>query len=125
MKTLSLDQVLMLHKKTISLHGGSDGIRDISLVQSALARPHATFDGVDLYSTIEEKIASVVESLVCNHAFVDGNKRIGAIVLMMLCYENGLKLIATEDEIIEFILSIASGDKNFEIIVKWIIHNTI
>lgn len=125
MKTLSLEQVIMLHKKTIQLHGGSDGIRDITLIQSALARPHATFDGVDLYKTIYDKIASITESLICNHAFTDGNKRIGTIVMMVLCHENGLKLNAKNDEITEFMLGIASGDSNLESISSWIENNTV
>lgn len=125
MKTLSLEQVITMHNKTIDLHGGSYGVRDITLVQSALARPFTTFDGIDLYETIYDKIASITESLICNHAFVDGNKRIGTVVMIVICRENGLKFVASHDETINFILGVASGDSSVENISNWIKNNTV
>jgi death-on-curing protein len=120
MNRLSVEQVLLFHKKTIERSGGSHGIRDISLIESALNRYNATFDSQDLYTDIVEKIAVTTVSLVKNHGFVDGNKRVGITVMLMLLKLNGLFIKYTQQELIELGLGLASGDLNEDDVQTWI-----
>lgn len=120
MKLLTLDQIIILHEKLIIQTGGSIGIRDKGLIESARLRAMATFDGVDLYHTDEEKIAIVTHSLINNHGFVDGNKRIGIAVMLMLAKMNQMALVYSQDELISLGLSIADGRFDENMIVAWI-----
>lgn len=83
MKMLSTQQILLLHKELLREFGGTDGVRDEGLLDSALSAPFATFDGQYLYPSIQAKAAQLGYGLVCNHPFVDGNKRIGAHVMLV------------------------------------------
>jgi len=120
MKTLTIDQLIMFHKKITNASGGSHGIKDLGLIESALNRCNATFDGDDLYPTVIEKISVTTVSLVKNHGFVDGNKRVGVSVMLILLSLNGIDIKYTQDELIELGLGLASGKLNEENILGWI-----
>lgn len=120
MKFLTLDQIIILHEKLIIQTGGSIGIRDKGLIESARLRAMATFDRVDLYKTNEEKIAIMTHSLINNHGFVDGNKRIGIAVMLMLAKMNQMALVYSQDELISLGLSIADSRFDEDMIVEWI-----
>jgi len=115
-----LEDVLSIHEFLINKFGGSHGIRDVGLLNSALARPFQTFDGVDLHKSHLEKAAALIESIVTNHPFIDGNKRTAYVLMRLYLLENGLDIKATQDEKYEFVISIASGNVSFEQIVEWI-----
>lgn len=100
---------------------GSPGIRDIGLLESALARPQATVFGDEAYPSLAMKTAALVHSLVTNHALVDGNKRMGAYALFLFPGMNDLEVIATDDEVFEFIMRIADGSlRDVAEIAGWI-----
>jgi len=109
MISLSKEQVVRLHETLLSETGGLHGILDEGLLDAALTCPFHTFDGVDLYPTITAKIAQTAYSLVCNHAFVDGNKRIGTYVMLILLELNHITAEFTDDDIIRIGLSLADG----------------
>ena len=121
---ISIEDVLKIHNTAIEQFGGKKNIRDLSLLESALSRPFATFDGNDLYPTILEKVAAISESIIKNHPFYDGNKRIGYLLLRILLRKNGFDLSADQDEKYSFIISIAKGKLNFDDIVSWLKANT-
>ena len=98
MKLLSLDEVIALHRMLIEQSGGSAGLRDRASLESCLAQPHQTFGGTDLYPALWEKAAVLGFLLVCNHPFVDGNKRIGHAALEVTLVLNGFELEASVDE---------------------------
>lgn len=120
MKSLTIDQLIMFHKKITNASGGSHGLKDKGLVESALNRCNATFDGEDLYPTIIEKIAVTTVSLVKNHGFVDGNKRVGVSVMLILLSLNSIEIKYSQDELINLGLGLASGKLNEEDVIKWI-----
>jgi len=120
MKYITINYILKLHKKIIVTTGGSHGIRDMGLLKSALENSKSTFGGKDLYPKIENKCASVCYSIINNHAFLDGNKRIGIYVMILLLEYNGVKLKYTQTELIKFGLDIAKGDLNQKNILEWI-----
>jgi len=107
--TLSLEQVKRLHKVMLDATGGLDGIRDESLLDSALSAPFQTFDGVELFPSMSSKIARITYGLVCNHPFMDGNKRIGTYVMLVLLELNHIKTDFTDDDIIRIGWELASG----------------
>lgn len=106
---LSLAEVLRLHGRIIAETGGSDGLRDLGLLESALAQPRQTFGGQDLYPSLVEKAAAAGYSLIKNHPFVDGNKRIGHAVVEAMLMLNGFELSASVDESETEILAVAAG----------------
>lgn len=120
MKYISIEYVLKLHDKLISATGGSKEIRDLGLLKSAIEDSKSTFDGKDLYPTVEDKCASICYSMINNHAFVDGNKRIGIYVMLILLEYNKIKLKFTQDELINLGLGAAKGDIKQEDILYWI-----
>ena len=107
---LELDDVLALHADQVNTYGGSGGIRDVGLLQSALGMPRASFAGQFLHPTVAEMAAAYLFHLVQNHPFVDGNKRIGLAAAIAFLGLNGLWLEAGEDELTEFVLSVAKGE---------------
>jgi death-on-curing protein len=117
---ISIKEVEEIHATLINEFGGSHGIRDKAGLQSSLARPAQTFDNKDLYPTIIEKAAALVESILINHPFVDGNKRTGYVLLRLLLIDKGLDIEATQNEKYDFIICIASGKCGFDEIVKWL-----
>lgn len=120
MRLLTVPDIILLHKKLIEQTGGSHGIRDAGLIESAVNRALATFDGQDLYSTVESKIAAVTYSLVSNHGFIDGNKRVGIIAMLLLLRINGYHLSYTQQELITLGLSLADASATENDIQGWI-----
>jgi len=119
-----LEDILRIHKYSIEKYGGSDGLRDSGLLESAIARPFQTFGGEDLYNSIFEKAAALGESLIINHPFIDGNKRTGAVAMIALLEDDGLIFSAKEDDFYEFVISISTGEKSFDEIVEWLKSNS-
>jgi death-on-curing protein len=120
---ISLNEVLQLHENSIRDYGGSFGVRDMNLLESAIARPFQTFEGTELYPTVYEKVAALIESIVKNHPFIDGNKRTGFLVAFAFLQRNNLELIADNFETYDFVISIANGDLTFEQITEWLKNN--
>ncbi len=120
MSYLSPDAVLALHRRIIETCGGSMGVRDYSGLESAIAQPRMTFGGEDLYPTVVEKAAALCFSLIQNHPFVDGNKRVGHAAMEVSLYENGYIIDATDDIKEKTILGIASGKVSREQLVEWL-----
>ena len=121
---ISKEIILILHEHSIQDFGGSLGIRDEGLMESAIARPYQTFDGQDLYQTVFEKAAAIAESIIINHPFVDGNKRTGYLAMLSILKDNGIQIIVSNDDIYNFVIKISTGDKRFEEIVEWLKTNT-
>ena len=117
---ISLDAVRAHHRHIIETSGGSEGLRDHSGLESAVAQPRMTFDGKDLYPTVEEKAAALCFSLIQNHPFVDGNKRVGHAVMEEFLTLNGYTIDATEDMKEQIILGVASGEVSREQLVEWL-----
>lgn len=117
---ISKDKVLLLHQLMAEATGGSVGVRDEGLLESAIEGCYATFDGAELYPTKEEKAARLGYSLISNHAFVDGNKRIGVYIMLTFLEINGIKIETTNEEIISLGLSVAGGTMKYEEILNWI-----
>ena len=114
------EKVLLLHQILIEQTGGEDGIRDRGLLESALAACDATFDGKELFPTKEEKAARLGSGLIANHAFVDGNKRIGMYVMLTFLEVNGIRLEVSDEEIVRVGLSLAQGNMRNDELLKWI-----
>ena len=114
------EKVLLLQQLVIESSGGSVGVRDFGLLDSAIESAYQTFDGVELYPTKEEKGARLGFNLVSNHAFVDGNKRIGLLVLLSFLAINGINLKYTDEELVKIGLSLADGDMKYEELLTWI-----
>ncbi|MCD5414080.1 MAG: type II toxin-antitoxin system death-on-curing family toxin [Clostridiales bacterium] len=120
MNNISIDNVVLFHQKIIRTSGGSGGIKDKTLVDAALNRGLGTFDGKDLYNTDIEKISAITHSLISNHPFVDGNKRIGVSVMLILLQLNNIKIQYQQSELVDLGLGIASGRYKYEAIVVWL-----
>lgn len=118
---LSKEQVLMMHRQLISVTGGSDGIRDEGILDSALLNPFQSFGGEELYPSIQAKAAQLCFGLVKNHAMIDVNKRLGAHVMLVFLMLNGYELIYIQEELVDIILELAAGKKNVDDILQWII----
>lgn len=114
------EKVLLLHRILIEQTGGEDGVRDMGLLESALAACDATFDGKELFPAKEEKAARLCTGLVSNHAFVDGNKRIGVYVMLTFLEVNGIRLNATDEELVGIGLSLAQSKMKYEELLAWI-----
>ena len=125
MRYLTPEQVLFIHARLIAETGGEHGIRDLELLQSAVNRTRTTFDGGELYPSINQKAAALIESLVNNHPFIDGNKRTGITAGVMFLLLNGYSLTVSNEELETFTLSIASGGQTVETITEWIKKNSI
>ena len=117
---LTIDEIMELHEKLVAATGGSAELRDRGLLESAVYSADASFDDVEIYPTIEEKAARLAYSLISNHAFVDGNKRIGIFVMLMTLRLNSIRLVYTQPELIELGLQAASGIVKYEEILSWI-----
>ena len=117
---ISVSEAIYIHDILIERFGGSTGIRDVGLLESALARPFQTFNGVDLYPESIEKAAALIESILNNHPFVDGNKRIGYVIMRLFIIECGKDINANQNEKYDFVIRIASGELDFNGICHWI-----
>ena len=123
-KYISLDEVIAIHDNMISLYGGSHGIRDLGLVESAISRPKATFGGSDLYPDIFAKAAALFHSLMFNHAFVDGNKRTTISTTARFLNLNEYDLDVSEREFVDFPLRVENNRLSLEEIAKWLEKNS-
>lgn len=120
---ISKEQVIFLHSQLISETGGSDGLRDEDMLESALSAPFQVFDDMEVYPSVRQKAARLCYGLVKNHAFVDGNKRIGAHVMLVFLSLNKIELEYTQKELADIILKVASGEISFEKLLEWIIEH--
>lgn len=125
MKKLTKEQIIMLHNELIRETGGSGGLRDEGLLDSALNAPFQGFGDVDSFPSLQQKGARLGYGLICNHAFVDGNKRIGAHAMLLFLSLNGIELEYTQNELSDMILDVAAGNLRFEDMVKWIIKHQV
>ncbi len=120
---LAKEQVLMLHSQLIETTGGSYGVRDEGLLDSALKSPFQSFDGEELYPSIQAKAARLCYGLVKNHAMIDGNKRLGAHVMLVFLVVNGYELNYTQKELSDLIFDVADDKNGYEDILKWILEH--
>ena len=117
---LSVEEIISLHERIIDKTGGGHGVRDMGLLESAVYSADNSFDDVELYPSIEEKAARLMFALTSNHAFVDGNKRIGVFTMLMTLELNGISLKFSQEELIELGFSVADGSWNYDKILDWI-----
>lgn len=117
---LTTSQVLFIHDQMVKRFGGSLGVRDLGLVESAVARPMSTFGGKYLYSSIFDKAAALLQSLLKNHPFVDGNKRTALTSAGIFLKKNGHKLVNNHKEEIDFAVKVDNGNLTVEQISKWL-----
>ena len=120
MRYLTLIEVLELHRRIIAQSGGTLGVRDFGLLESAIAQPRMTFAGEELYASLSEKAAALGFSIIMNHPFIDGNKRTGHAALETFLVLNGMEISASVDKQENVILVIASGKMNREAFVEWL-----
>ena len=120
MKKLTKEQILLLQQDLIEQTGGTAGLRDEGLLESALFTPFQSFDGNDMFPSLQQKAARLGFGLIQNHPFVDGNKRIGAHAMLVFLSLNGVELVYTQQELSGMILDVAAGKQSFEDMVVWI-----
>lgn len=122
---ISIKKAIQIQSILIEKFGGTDGLRDKNLLESALMRPYQTFDGKELYATPPEKAAAIIESILINHPFMDGNKRFGYVAMRLILMEYDQDIYAKEDGKYDFVLNIAKGELKFNGILDWIKSNLI
>ena len=120
MKYLTREQVIKLHQALIEASGGSSGIRDVGMLDSALKTPLQTFDENELFPSVLDKAARLAFGLIKNHPFIDGNKRIGTHAMLIFLALNGITLSYNDEELIDIILKVASGKANENDLYTWI-----
>ena len=125
MKKLTKEQIIMLHSELIRETGGADGLRDEDLLDSALNAPFQGSGDADTFPSLKQKGARLGYGLICNHAFVDGNKRIGAHAMLVFLSLNGIELEYTQEELSDMVLNVAAGTLQFEDMLMWIIKHQI
>jgi death-on-curing protein len=116
----SKEKILLLHQVMAEATGGDVGVRDEALLESAIETIYSTFDGKELYPRKEEKAAKLGYSLISNHAFVDGNKRIGMYIMISFLELNGIRIDATNDDVYKLGMAVADGSADNEDVLKWI-----
>lgn len=121
---ISVKQVLEIHEIAITRFGGSRGLRDLTGLESALARAFQTFDRKDLYPDFISKTAAIGESIAINHPFIDGNKRTAYILMESILRLGNLKISAPDNSLYNFVISISTGEIAFDKIVEWLRKNT-
>lgn len=117
---ISKQEAEAIHNILIAKFGGRKGIRDVSLLESAIARPFAIFDNKELYPKAIEKAAAILESLEINHPFVDGNKRIAYTLMRLILLENDLDINASQSKKYDLVISVSKGESRFDEIVIWL-----
>ena len=117
---LTKEQILLLHTQLIETTGGSDGIRDMGLLESALESPFQSYGGEELYPSIQAKAARLCYGLVKNHAMIDGNKRLGCHAMLVILALNGYEMEYTQEELSDLILDVAADRKQYEDILHWL-----
>jgi death-on-curing protein len=121
---LTLIEVLYLHRQVINQSEGTLGVRDLGLLESAVAQPKMTFGGEDLYPTVIDKAAALSFSIIKNHPFIDGNKRTGHAAMETFLILNGLEVVAAIDEQEQMVLMLADGHLKREDLTAWLNQNT-
>ena len=124
MRYLTLGEVVALHRAIIESTGGATGLRDLGALESAVAQPRATFDGLDLHTTLTAKAAALAYSLALNHPFVDGNKRVAHAAMEVFLALNGLDLRADVDEQEALFLDLAAGPSSRQELERWLDRRT-
>lgn len=122
---LSKEQIIILHKNLIAETGGIDGIRDENLLESAINAPFQTFDNREVFPSIQQKAARLGCGLIKNHAFLDGNKRIGTHIMLVFLALNKIELVYTQTELSDTILKVAADEYSFEDLLKWILDHQL
>lgn len=122
---ITLSEVEEIHKTLIETFGGANGTRDVFALESAIGRPYQTFDNTELHPTALHKAAALIESILINHPFIDGNKRTGYVLARILLIENGFDIRASQEEKYKWVISIASGQIKFEEIIEWLNRHTV
>ena len=117
---LTAEQVLFVHYRLVNETGGEHGVRDLGLLQAAVARPQATFDRQELYPELFEKAAALMESLINNHPFMDGNKRTGIACAVLFLQQNGVSFSAKNADLEKFTLRVASSKAGRSEITTWL-----
>ena len=117
---LTKDQIVLLHEQLVAETGGSAGIRDEKLLESAIYSPLQSFGDIELFPTIAEKAARLGFGLIRNHAFIDGNKRIGAHAMLIFLAVNGIDVEYTQKELCDIIIQVASGEKDYSDLLIWL-----
>lgn len=120
MTVLTVDEIIMLHAKLIDATGGGAGLRDRGLLESAVLGINASFGDVEQYPTVEEKAARLAFSLIGNHAFVDGNKRVGVLAMLMMLTLNNVSIHYTQEELIDLGLHMADGSLRYAQALQWV-----
>ena len=120
MITLTKEQIIMLHEAIYERYGGSCGVLNEGMLDSALQAPFQTFGGEELFPDTKDKILRLAYGLIKNHSFRDGNKRIGALVLLVLLELNGWHVNATNEEFADIIMGIAASEKDDNDLAKWV-----
>jgi death-on-curing protein len=120
MRYLSLGEILELYRRVMATSGGATGIRDQGALESAIAQPRMTFDGEELYTTLTDKAVALGFSLINNHPFVDGNKRLGHAAMEVMLVLNGFQIVADVDDQERTILAVASGTLDREGLGAWL-----
>lgn len=121
--TISLDEVLFIHSLTLKKTGGLPGVKDMGLLESAVASTFNSFDGVDNYPSVLDKATHLAFSIIKNHAFNDGNKRTGVGCMLLFLTLSGVNLKFEKDELVDLGLGIAKGDYGFDEIKQWILEH--
>lgn len=124
MKYLTAEQILFIHARLVAETGGSSGIRDLNMLLSAVGRPRASFGGKDLYPDLFSKAGALMESLINNHPFIDGNKRVGIAAAALFLRINGQKLQVSHVELERFTLEVAQSRRSLEEIAEWLRSNS-
>ena len=125
MKRLSKKQIIFLQQAIIEETGGTCGIRDDGLLESAINAPFQCYEDEELYPSVQQKGARLGFGLIRNHAFVDGNKRIGVHAMLVFLAINGVELEYLQEELSDMVLRVAAGSYQYEDILKWIIQHQI
>ena len=121
MKTLQKAQIIRLHGQLADVTGGSHGLRDEGMLESALAAPFQAYAGTEAYPSLQQKAARLGYGLIRNHPFIDGNKRIGAHTMLVFLALNGVGLAYTQTELADIILSVAAGQADHEALLQWLL----
>lgn len=120
MRIIDKESVLIMYQMLIEETGGGFGIRDENILESSISAPFQTFDGSDLYQTINEKAARLCYNLIKNHPFIDGNKRIGVFVMLVFLEMNGIVIKASSKELVDIAVKCASSEMDYEDILTWL-----
>lgn len=122
---IKLADALNIHQVLIDQFGGSHGVRDKNSLISALNRPFATFDQKELYPQPIDKAAALLESIVTNHPFIDGNKRTGYVLARLTLRQSGIDIVATQQEKYQLVISVSKGEWNFDQIKEWLTNHCV